>query len=43
MGKWGCWLAVAVHVVVRGKEVMFKGLGGASLGGALCDLPIDSD
>ena len=22
MGKWGCWLAVAVHVVVRGKEAM---------------------
>jgi len=24
MGKWGCWLAVAVHVVVRGKEVMLE-------------------
>ena len=22
MGKWGCWLAVAVHVVVGGKEAM---------------------
>jgi len=22
MGKWGCWLAVAVHIVVRGKEAM---------------------
>ena len=22
MGRWGCWLAVAVHVVVRGKEAM---------------------
>ena len=20
MGRWGCWLVVAVHVVVRGKE-----------------------
>ena len=24
MGKWGCWLAVAVHVVVRGKEAMVR-------------------
>jgi len=24
MGKWGCWLAVAVHIVVRGKEAMTK-------------------
>ena len=24
MGKWGCWLAVAVHVVVRGKEAMLE-------------------
>jgi len=23
MGKWGCLLAVAVHVMVRGKEAMF--------------------
>jgi len=22
MGRWGCWLEVAVHVVVRGKEAM---------------------
>ena len=22
MGRWGCWLAVAVHVVVGGKEAM---------------------
>jgi len=22
MGRWGCWLVVAVHVVVRGKEAM---------------------
>ena len=22
MGKWGCWLAVAVHIVVRGKEAI---------------------
>jgi len=22
MGKWGCWLVVAVHIVVRGKEGM---------------------
>ena len=24
MGKWGCWLVVAVHIVVRGKEAMDK-------------------
>jgi len=22
MGRWGYWLAVAVHIVVRGKEAM---------------------
>jgi len=25
MGKWGCWLTVAVHIVVRGKEAMDNG------------------
>jgi len=26
MGKWGCWLAVAVYIVVRGKEAMYSNL-----------------
>ena len=33
MGKWGCWLAVAVHVVVGGGPVTsFKSLFGGARG-----------
>jgi len=30
MGRWGCWLVVAVHVVVRGKEAMNKHMSAIS-------------